>query len=181
MTRAWNAPIFAFATVYFVIDGLFSYITRPLAAWLGKQQWLARTRRWVTSLGPYPSLALFAVPLAVLEPAKPISGYMIATGHFFAGAVVFITAEVLKLTVVERLFHLNKAKLLTIPFFERGYTYWRRMMDALEATQAWQSCRRIVLMTTQWFRARRTEFFGPPKREDTSARRRDRLVQRSAL
>ena len=67
----------------------------------------------VTSLGPYPSLAL-------LEPAKPLSAYLIGTGHFFAGAAVFIAAEVQKLTVVERLFQLNKKKLLSIPLFAWG-------------------------------------------------------------
>lgn len=156
MTRAWNAPIFALATVYLLIDGLFSYTTRPIAAWLGRQELLARVSQWISSLRPYPSLALFAVPVIILEPAKPISGYMIATGHFLAGAVIFIAAEVLKLTVVERLFHLNKAKLLTIPFFAWAYTYWRGMMDALEATKAWQSCRRIALDTAKWFRSRRS-------------------------
>ncbi len=33
MTRAWNAPVFAVATVYFVVDGIFSYVTRPLTAY----------------------------------------------------------------------------------------------------------------------------------------------------
>ena len=96
-----------------MVDGIFSYVTRPLTVWLSKKKLFERVRRWVTSLGPYPSLALFAVPLIVLEPAKPFSGYLIGTGHFFAGALVFIAAEVLKLTVVERLFQLNKKKLLS--------------------------------------------------------------------
>jgi len=100
MTRVWNTPVFAVATVYFILDGVFSYITRPITAWLSKKAFLVRLRRWVTSLGPYPSLALFAVPVVALERAKPLSAYLIATGHFFAGAVVFISAEVLKLTVV---------------------------------------------------------------------------------
>ena len=67
-------------------------------------------RLWVISLGPYPSLALFAVPVIILEPAKPLAGYLLGTGHFFAGAVTFITAEVLKLTLVEQLFQLNREK-----------------------------------------------------------------------
>jgi hypothetical protein len=120
MARVWNTPIFVVATVYFVVDRLFSYVTRPITAWIGKRNLLKRVRAWITSLRPYPSLALFAVPVIILEPAKPLSGYLIGTGHFFAGAVVFITAEVLKLTVVERLFHLNKKKLLSIPAFAGG-------------------------------------------------------------
>jgi hypothetical protein len=156
MTRAWNTPVFAIAIVYFVIDGIFSYITRPLTAWLSKKRLFERVRLWVTSLGPYPSFALFALPLIILEPAKPLSGYLIGTGHFFAGAVIFIAAEVLKLTVVERLFQLNKKKLLSIPAVAWGYGYWRRMMDFLESTKAWRMARRAAIKAAAWLRALRS-------------------------
>src|SRR5437660_5076670 len=139
MVRVWNTPIFAFATVYFIIDGVFSYVTRPITVWLSKRKFLERVRRWVTSLGPYPSLALFAVPVIILEPAKPLAGYLIGTGHFFAGAVTFITAEVLKLTLVERLFQLNRDKLLSIPAFAWGYQHWRHMMDVIESLEVWRA------------------------------------------
>jgi hypothetical protein len=150
MTRAWNTPVFAIAAIYFVIDGVFSSITRPITAWLSRKRLLVRVRRWATSLGPYPSFALFAVPVIVLEPAKPFSAYLIGTGHFFAGAVVFIAAEVLKLTVVERLFQLNKKKLLSIPLFAWGYGYWRTMMNFLESTVAWRKSRQIYAKVSQW-------------------------------
>jgi hypothetical protein len=42
MTRAWNTPVFAIAIVYFSIDGIFSYITQPLTAWLSKKKLLER-------------------------------------------------------------------------------------------------------------------------------------------
>lgn len=141
MARFWTIPIFGIATVYFTVDALFSAVTGPIAAWLSKKRLLERVRRWVTSLGPYQSFALFAVPVVILEPAKPLSAY---TGHFLPGAIVFIAAEVLKLTVVERLFHLNKKKLLSIPLFAWGYGYWRRMMDYLESTAAWRTSRRML-------------------------------------
>ena len=157
MVRAWYTPIFAIATVYFIIDGAFSYVTRPITAWLSKRKLLERGRRWVTSLGPYPSFALLAVPVIILEPAKPLSGYLIGTGHFFLGAVVFIMAEVLKLTVVERLFQLNKKKLLSIPLFAWGYGHWRRMMDLLESTKAWRMSRRMANEGAGWVRAVRTK------------------------
>ena len=152
MARVWSTPVFAIATVWFIMDGVFSYVTTPLAEWLSKWKLLERMRRWVTSLGPYPSLALFAVPLIILEPAKPLSAYLIGTGHFFAGAVVFITAEVLKLTVVERLFQLNRDKLLSIPAFAWGYAYWRRMMDFLESTAAWRMARQMTRSAADWLR-----------------------------
>jgi hypothetical protein len=95
---------------------------------------------------------LFAVPVIILEPAKPLSGYLIGTGHFFTGAVVFISAEVLKLTVVERLFRLNRKKLLSIPLFAWGYGYWRRIMDFLESTTAWRASRRIAVKAAFFLR-----------------------------
>jgi hypothetical protein len=153
MTRVWNTPIFVIATVYFVVDGVFSYVTRPIAVWLARQKVLDRVRPWITSLGPYPSLALFAVPVIILEPAKPLSGYLIGTGHFFAGAVTFIAAEVLKLTVVERLFQLNEEKLLSIPAFAWGYQYWRAMMDVVESLEVWKAARRLVAQFGNTWRA----------------------------
>ncbi len=120
MPRVWTTPVFILATVYFVVDGMFSHVTQPLTAWLSKKTLFGRVRLWVTSLGPYPSLTLFAVPVIILEPAKPLAGYLLGTGHFFAGAVTFIAAEVLKLTLVERLFQLNREKLLSISGFRLG-------------------------------------------------------------
>ena len=164
MTRVWNTPVFIIATLYFVVDGVFSHITRPITVWLAKQKLLERARLWVTSLRPYPSLALFAIPVIILEPAKPLAGYLLGTGHFFLGAVTFIAAEVLKLTLVERLFQLNREKLLSIPAFAWGYRYWRDMMDVVELMEIWRASRRLVanaghMVRTRWLnykQARRT-------------------------
>jgi hypothetical protein len=154
MTRAWNTPIFALATIYFVVDGVFSYVTRPITMWIGKKQLFVQVRLWIASLRPYPSLALFAVPVIILEPAKPLSGYLIGTGHFFAGAVIFIAAEVLKLTVVEQLFQLNKKKLLSIPAFARAYGYWRQMMDRIESLEVWKVSRKLAAKAAQMLKIR---------------------------
>src|SRR5580700_9198025 len=156
MPRVWNTPVFILATVYFVVDGMFSHVTQPITAWLAKKKLFERVRLWVISLGPYPSLALFAVPVIILEPAKPLAGYLLGTGHFFAGAVTFITAEVLKLTLVERLFLLNRQKLLSIPAFAWGYRYWRHMMDVVEALEVWKASQRFAgkarqMLRTLWF------------------------------
>jgi hypothetical protein len=173
MARVWNTPIFIVATVYFAVDRLFSHVTRPIAAWIGKRNLLRRVRVWITSLRPYPSLALFAVPVIFLEPAKPLSGYLIGTGHFFAGAIVFITAEVLKLTVVERLFHLNKKKLLSIPAFAWGYGYWRKMTDTVESLEIWKLSRKLVAKAANSFRG----IWHRPQKLRTARMRANRLVR----
>jgi hypothetical protein len=54
MTRIWNTPFFILATVYFVVDGVFSYVTQPVTAWIAKKKPFQRarmvrcglTRRW---------------------------------------------------------------------------------------------------------------------------------------
>ncbi len=154
MARVWNGPVFIFAAVYFVIDGLFSYVTQPIAAWIAERRLFSRVRRWIISLGPHASLALFAVPVIILEPAKPLAGYLIATGHFFAGAVTFITAEVLKLTFVERLFQLNREKLLSIPAFAWGYQYWRHVMEVIKSLEVWKASRSLATKAGRFLRTR---------------------------
>jgi hypothetical protein len=162
MARIWNTPVFILATAYFVVDGVFSYVTQPITVWIAKKKLFERARIWVTSLRPYPSLALFAGPVILLEPAKPLAGYLIGTGHFFAGAVTFITAEVLKLTFVERLFQLNRKKLLSIPAFAWGYRYWRHMMNVVESMEVWKASRRLADKARQIFRARWLQFKHTP-------------------
>jgi hypothetical protein len=165
MARIWNTPVFVVATVYFVVDGVFGYVTRPIAAWMAERRLFERARHWVVSLRPYPSLALFAVPVIILEPAKPLAAYLLGTGHFFAGAVTFIAAEVLKLTLVERLFQLNREKLLSIPAFAWGYRYWRQMMTLVESMEVWKASRRLVknaahAVRATWFKfTRRSHAF----------------------
>jgi len=158
MARVWNTPVFVLATLYFLVDGLFSHVTRPIARWLAQKRLLEQLRLWVTSLGPYPSLALFAVPVILLEPAKPLAAYLLGTGHFFAGAVTFISAEVLKLTLVERLFQLNRDKLLSIAVFAWGYQYWRHMMDVVESLETWKASRRLAADVARIFRTRWNQY-----------------------
>ena len=148
MARIWNTPVFILATLYFVVDGIFSYVTRPIVAWLAASNFFERIRLWIVSLRPYPALALFAVPVLILEPAKPLAGYLLGTGHFFAGAVTFITAEVLKLTLVDRLFQLNRAKLLSIPAFAWACGKYCAVKSWLMSFEAWQ---RVL----RWSRAAR--------------------------
>jgi hypothetical protein len=53
-----------------------------------------------------------------------------------------VIGEILKLVLVERLFSLNRDKLLTIPVFAWAYGKYRLVMDWLEGMEAWQMVRR---------------------------------------
>jgi hypothetical protein len=158
MDRFWKTAVFIVATAYFVVDGVLSYMTQPITAWIARRKLFERARLWVVSLRPYSALALLVVPVIILEPAKPLAGYLMGTGHFGAGAITFITAEVLKLTFIERLFQLNREKLLSIPAFAFGYQYWRRMMNLVESMEIWKASRKLVDNAAHLLRARWLQF-----------------------
>jgi hypothetical protein len=143
--RIFKSAVFVLATVYFIVDAVFLTIATPLARWMARQRVFIRLRKWIGSLRPYSSLALFAVPLIVLEPVKPVAAYLIATGQIAAGVTVLAIGEILKLVIVERLFKLCRRKLLKIPLFAWGYGHWRQGVDWIVSMRAWQAARRWIL------------------------------------
>jgi thiol:disulfide interchange protein len=118
----------------------------------------ASLRAWIKSLRPYPSLALFAVPLIILEPVKPVAAYLAATGHVRLALMVLILGEILKLVLVERLFSINRDKLLSIPAFAWAYGKYQLAKDWLESTEAWQMVRRWSRIARFSIRSRLAQF-----------------------
>ena len=142
MNRLFKPFVVALAAIYFLADAMFATIAHPLARWIGELQVFSRLRSWIRSLRPYPSLALFAVPLIILEPVKPGAAYLAATGQVRLGLTVLVVGEILKLVLVERLFSINRDKLMSIPAFAWAYGKYRMVMDWLESTEAWHTVRR---------------------------------------
>ena len=105
------------AALYFVIDALALSSLKPLLRKIVNLKLFKFIAPWIASLGPYSTLALFGVPLVLLEPIKPFSAYIIASGHLLFGVLVLILGEVLKITIVERIFHIGRDKLMTIRAF----------------------------------------------------------------
>jgi hypothetical protein len=87
-------------------------------------------------------LALFAVPLIVLEPVKPVAAYFAGTGHIAMGMTVLVIGEILKLVLVERLFSVSREKLISIPAFAWTYGRYSQAKEWLESFEAWQTARR---------------------------------------
>jgi uncharacterized membrane protein len=142
VNRILKPVVVVVAAIYFLADAIFATVATPLARWIGEQRVFARLRMWIRSLRPYPSLALFAVPLIILEPVKPVAAYLAATSHVRMGLMVLIVGEILKLVLVERLFSLNRDKLLSIPAFAWAYGKYRLVWEWLESMEAWQLVRR---------------------------------------
>jgi len=143
--RVVRFAVLVLAILYFMVDAAFLKIATPLARWMGKQKVLVGVRKWITTRGPYPSLALFAVPVIILEPVKPVAVYLIGTGRIVTGIAVLAVGELIKLVIVERLFKLCRRKLLRIPVFAWGYGHWRQGVDWIVGMPAWQAARRWIL------------------------------------
>ena len=136
--------LFVVATAYMLVDALFMTVAKPLSDWIAKRRIFDDLRAWIISLRPYPTLALFAVPVIILEPVKPFSAYLAATGHVAMAFTVLAVGEVLKLVLLERLFSISKNKLMSIAAFAWTYDKYCASKTWLEATEAWQLVRRTT-------------------------------------
>ena len=83
---------------------------------------------------------MFAVPLVVLEPIKPVGLYLIAEGKVVHGAVLVAIGEIAKITIIERIFHSGRDKLMTIPAFAWCYERVMAFRAYLETLAVWQAC-----------------------------------------
>lgn len=143
MKRILKPLTYVLAAVYFLVDAAFMALAKPISNWIANHVMLRRLRAWVRSLPPYPSLALFSVPVILLEPVKPLAAYLAATGQFLSSALTLITGELLKLVLVERLFSLTRDKLMKIPAFAWAYARFQQAKAWLEATEAWRTIRSL--------------------------------------
>jgi hypothetical protein len=141
VNRILKSVIFVVAAVYIGVDAVFLIAAKPVADWVSKRRILEGLRAWIASLRPYPTLALFMVPLIALEPLKPVAAYLVATGHVRVALTTFAVGEILKLVILERLFAISRDKLMLIPAFGCIYRRFCQIRNWLEATDAWQAAR----------------------------------------
>ena len=113
----FTAPLFAVAVVWVVFDDLFRSFVRPVVAWLARLRPFQHIEDWIRRLPPYPTMALFVIPLAVIEPFKIWGLYLIGTGHLVLGILAFVAAKVIGLGIAERLFAISRDKLLSVGWF----------------------------------------------------------------
>ncbi|MEJ1158633.1 hypothetical protein [Prosthecomicrobium sp. N25] len=146
--RILRAPVAVLVALYFILDDVVLAAIRPVVRRLEALRLFARVAAFIHGLPPYPTLLLFAVPFAVLEPPKLISLYLMATGRFRTGLILLIVSHLLSIVLVERLFHVTRDKLLMIPWFARAHGLVVRLRDwalgILEETSAWQAARRLL-------------------------------------
>jgi hypothetical protein len=103
---------------------------------------LSLLRRQIERLPPYPAFLILAVPLAVVEPLKLATIFVAGEGHWITGGLVMLFAYAVSLFVTHWLFQVVKPKLLTLPWFARG---WAWFIAARKKTWRWVSKRAVPL------------------------------------
>jgi hypothetical protein len=177
MTRALKLLGYILVTIYFVADLAFESVARPLSAWIGRLQILRPINAWIAGLRPYPALALFSIPVVILEPVKPIGAFLVSAGHVLEGILTIAIGEILKITLVERLFKLTRDRLMQIPLFAILFGYWIRIREWIMSSEIWcwmrsqkERLKSLFGRAIAGLRRRRLNTIWPPKPHVATAR-----------
>jgi hypothetical protein len=130
LLRLAALPAIAAATALVLFDDLFRAWVVPAVRRLARLRLMRRLEAWIAGLPRYGVLALFIVPLAIIEPFKIVALYLIAHGHWLMGLATFVLAKVVGIGLVERLFAIGRAKLLSIGWFRWAHERVIRVRDA---------------------------------------------------
>ena len=84
---------------------------------------IARARRQIQQLGPYQSLAVLMVPMALVEPIKIVALFVAGTGHWFSGTAMMVATYAASILLIERLFKVVKPKLMMLSWFAISWTW----------------------------------------------------------
>jgi hypothetical protein len=137
MKRALKILGYALVTIYFIIDLAFESVAVPLSRWIGRLRILQPLNAWIAGLRPYPALALFSLPVVILEPIKPVGALLVSEGYVLEGALTICAGEILKITLVERIFRLTRDRLMQIPAFAFLYRHWTRFHEWVISSEIW--------------------------------------------
>ena len=144
---------------YLLVDALVLSFIRPLGRRLMQLAIFQHLQRWIDGLNRYVALALFLIPLALLEPLKPVSFYMIAHKRHLLGLIILAGGELLKVTLLERIFSMTKPQLMTFNWFAWCYGRSTVFVARLKLSTAWVTLKRQSQDGKQWIR-RRWRAFG---------------------
>ncbi|MCO5398631.1 hypothetical protein NG900_10555 [Ralstonia sp. 21MJYT02-11] len=110
---------------------------------LAAHPWVQAAERRLATLEPVEALCAFVLPMLALLPFKLAAVYVLARGHFIAGALVLIAAKVTSTGLGVRIYCAVRPQLHTIAWYARweaAFLAWkRRVVAALRATPTWQA------------------------------------------
>lgn len=162
--RLAKPPLVALVNIVLALVLLFEeWGWKPLAAalaWLARFRLVARIEALIASLPPYPSLAVFALPSAILFPVKIGALWLLAGGHVIKAGLLLAGAKVVSTALVARIFILTRPQLMQIGWFARAYHWfvpWKEALFArVRASFAWRYGRMLKSRIKQMARRMRT-------------------------
>jgi hypothetical protein len=173
--RILTLPLAALATLVVLFDDLVRSAVKPALAWLASLEPVRRVEAAVARLPPYPTLALFLIPMAVIWPIKLYALYLIGLGHVAYGALAFVAAKVVGIGLAERLFAISRDKLLSIGWFAKGYFFVIAVRDRvhlyLKGTRWWPALVAFLARVREGWRALKSRIGTALGRVSTTLRR----------
>ena len=110
-------PALVLAAILFLWEEvLWVWLGRGMAV-IGRLGPVAKVEAKIASLQPYTALAFFLVPLAVTYLPKLLALWLMATGHFWTGAILLASLEVVAAAVLARVYTLCAPALRTLHWF----------------------------------------------------------------
>ncbi|MBF0342544.1 MAG: hypothetical protein HQL95_16495 [Magnetococcales bacterium] len=117
LKRIITFPVMLLAALIVLFEELVWDKITDFVAWLARMRLVARLEGWIVTLGPYPTLALFAIPILTLLPLKILALYLITHDRVTLGVLVIVIAKVTGTAISARLFVIAKPKLMTFSLF----------------------------------------------------------------
>lgn len=118
-------PVWITLAILFLIEAWIWKHVGPWIEWAVARLPFARLKALlahvIERLPPFATLAVFAIPAALLAPFKLVGLWLIGQGHVIAGALTFLAAKSLGVAVTASLFHLCQPKLMQMVWFARLY------------------------------------------------------------
>jgi hypothetical protein len=146
--------VYGVGIAYLLVDALVLSFIRPFGRRLMQLAIFQHLQSWIDGLNRYAALALFLIPLALLEPVKPVSFYMIAHKKHLLGLIILSGGELLKVTLLERIFSMTKPQLMTFKWFAWCYGRWTVFVARLKLSTAWLAVKRQSRDAKTWIRGR---------------------------
>ena len=141
----WMAIVHAFGVLLALIVLFEQWGWKPLAAAFAAISHLAPVaalERVISRLPPYAARVVFGVPVVLLIPLKLFALYLIAQGHTFSAAALFIAAKVIGTAIVARLYNLTGPQLLQIGWFHAAHEFLAPRLlalhDEIRSSWAWR-------------------------------------------
>ena len=145
LKRLLTPPLIVLAALLMWIEELLWESLKVLTAWVAKFPLFKWAERLIQRLPPYPTMAVFLLPGAVLFPVKLGAVWLMTHGHVLPGIGVIVAAKVVGTAVVARLYVICQPKLMTIGWFARLHDWLTvtrdRLYSAIKAMPLYQATR----------------------------------------